>query len=39
MAIEVAEGRSGDIGRDRVQNSVEGDRGLKRGQRALEGEM
>jgi hypothetical protein len=29
MAIEVAEGRRGDIGLDRVQNSLEGDRGLE----------
>jgi hypothetical protein len=38
MAIEVAEGRRGDLRPDRVQNIVVGDRGLKRGHRALEGD-
>jgi hypothetical protein len=37
MAVEVAEGCRGDIGPQRVQKSVEGDRGLKRGQIAVEG--
>jgi hypothetical protein len=35
MAIEEAEGRRGDIGPKRVQNIMEGDRGLKRGHWAL----
>jgi hypothetical protein len=36
MAIEVTEDRSGNIGPQRVQNIVEGGRGLKRRHRAFE---
>jgi hypothetical protein len=37
MAVEVAEGCSGDIGPKRVQNFGKRERGLKRGHGALEG--